>query len=163
MKKIYGPYTAKDGRTRIVVYDTKTQEKKTVSYPKFLVEQKIGRKLTSQEVVHHKDGNPLNNITSNLQVAKRSKHSSSHMKYLYAHNLIHVQQSVEQRQNSSKRILGEKNINAKFTNKQVKEWRLRYFPNKSAKQLIYEIQIATNAKIRSIKNMLKGITYGAVA
>jgi hypothetical protein len=40
-------------------------------------EKKIGRKLKSGEVVHHKDGNPLNNSPSNLKVYKNQ---SQHMK-----------------------------------------------------------------------------------
>jgi hypothetical protein len=36
--KIYGPYTGKDGRQRIVLYEN--GKRTTVSYPKYLLEQK---------------------------------------------------------------------------------------------------------------------------
>jgi hypothetical protein len=45
-----------------------------------VAERKLGRKLRQQEVVHHIDGNPLNNTPSNLWVYKNQ---SAHMK---AHN-----------------------------------------------------------------------------
>lgn len=37
---------------------------------RFIVEKHLGRKLTSDEIVHHIDGNPQNNIISNLIVCK---------------------------------------------------------------------------------------------
>lgn len=41
------------------------------------VEQNIGRKLISGEVVHHKDGNKLNNEIGNLEVLKRKEHDKA--------------------------------------------------------------------------------------
>ena len=43
-----------------------------------LMEQKVGRKLRFNEVVHHKDGNKLNNDIDNLEVISRSRHSRMH-------------------------------------------------------------------------------------
>ena len=45
-----------------------------------IVEEFIGRKLTSNEVVHHKDHNRQNNYFSNLKVMSRKGHSSYHAK-----------------------------------------------------------------------------------
>jgi hypothetical protein len=42
-----------------------------------VAEKKLGRKLKAGEVVHHKDGNPLNNSPKNLKVYKNQ---SQHMK-----------------------------------------------------------------------------------
>jgi len=41
---------------------------------------KMGRELTYDEVVHHIDGNPLNNKPSNLKVMSRREHTSLHLK-----------------------------------------------------------------------------------
>lgn len=48
---------------------------------RFIVEQKIGRKLTRDEVVHHIDGNRANNDISNLMVMSRGEHSKLHREH----------------------------------------------------------------------------------
>ena len=42
-----------------------------------MAEKKLGRRLKTGEVVHHKDGNPLNNSPNNLKVYSSQ---SQHMK-----------------------------------------------------------------------------------
>lgn len=69
-------YHGKDGRLRVYVCETK----KTISYPKYLMEKELGRALRPGEDVHHKDGNPLNNDISNLVVKSHSEHTADHMK-----------------------------------------------------------------------------------
>ncbi len=69
-------YHGKDGRLRVYVYETK----KTISYPKYLMEKELGRALLPGEDVHHKDGNPLNNDISNLVVKSHSEHTADHMR-----------------------------------------------------------------------------------
>lgn len=71
-KYVYGPYQGKDGRFRVIV------NRKTVSYPKYLIEQSLGIKLDKNETVHHIDGNPANNSIDNLQVISRRKHCYYH-------------------------------------------------------------------------------------
>lgn len=72
--KVYGPYTLKSGR-KIVVIKHPDGTKQTISYPKYLVEQLIGRKLRPDETVDHKDRDFTNDDPSNLQILKRGKHS----------------------------------------------------------------------------------------
>ena len=73
--KLYGPYKASDNRLRVVlIYPDKTR--KTISYPKYLMEVHLNRYFSEDETVDHIDGNPLNNDISNLQVLPRSKHCS---------------------------------------------------------------------------------------
>lgn len=67
-------YTCKDGRTR--VYDK--DARRVMSYPKYLMEQKIGRPLSPLEEVHHIDRNPLNNDMSNLELRMKGEHQSEH-------------------------------------------------------------------------------------
>ena len=43
-----------------------------------LVQQREGRKLASNEVVHHVDGDPINNDLSNLVILTRSEHNRLH-------------------------------------------------------------------------------------
>lgn len=47
-------------------------------YHRVLVESFIGRKLRKDEVVHHKDGNKLNNDISNLVIMTPSEHALYH-------------------------------------------------------------------------------------
>ena len=45
---------------------------------RYVMEQHIGRKLSEKEIVHHKDGNKLNNNIDNLEVMSASEHSTLH-------------------------------------------------------------------------------------
>lgn len=67
-------YTCKDGRTRVYLKDSK----RVISYPKFLMEQKLGRELNSNEQVHHIDGDPLNNNIDNLEIKLLGEHQKEH-------------------------------------------------------------------------------------
>ena len=67
-------YTCKDGRQRVYIKDTK----KVISYPKYLMEQKLGRPLEPNEQVHHIDENPLNNTMNNLELTTNTKHMHKH-------------------------------------------------------------------------------------
>ena len=50
------------------------------SVHRHVASRKLGGKIWKGYVVHHRDGNKLNNRRSNLQVMKRSSHSSLHAK-----------------------------------------------------------------------------------
>jgi len=77
--RIYGPYTRRDGRKHIVkIYHNKDgsiKKRVTVSYPKFLVERMLGRKLKENETVDHIDGNFKNDRPSNLRVINNREHA----------------------------------------------------------------------------------------
>ena len=45
---------------------------------RFIMEQYVGRKLSPNEVVHHKNGDPTDNRIENLEVMSRSEHSRYH-------------------------------------------------------------------------------------
>lgn len=72
-------YPGKDGRLRIYIKD----EKRLMSYPKYLMEQELGRTLLPNEQVHHKDGDPLNNDMSNLEVRLQGEHQAEHATKYY--------------------------------------------------------------------------------
>lgn len=73
VKKVYGPYLAKDNRLRVVLLFN-DNHKQTISYPKYLIEKYFDRYLAKDEQVDHIDGNPLNNDISNLQILPFKEH-----------------------------------------------------------------------------------------
>ncbi len=52
---------------------------KTKDEHRLKVEERIGRTLSFNEVVHHRDENKTNNQDNNLTLMSRSKHTSMHM------------------------------------------------------------------------------------
>lgn len=73
MKKIYGPYLRKDGRKHICIIDGDI--KTTMSYPKYLMEQHLGRKLLDTETVDHINRDFADDRIENLQILSPSEHS----------------------------------------------------------------------------------------
>ena len=59
-------------------YLTKWIDGKQVRIHRYLMEKKVGRKLLSSELVHHKDDNKFNNDIDNLEIVTRSKHKQLH-------------------------------------------------------------------------------------
>lgn len=45
---------------------------------RLVMEKSIGRFLTKDEIVHHKDENRLNNVSSNLQLTTKGNHLNHH-------------------------------------------------------------------------------------
>lgn len=47
---------------------------------RLVMEEMLGRELSSNEIVHHKDGNINNNAPENLKVMSRAEHARHHLK-----------------------------------------------------------------------------------
>ena len=78
-KKLYrqvGCGITTDGYVWIIVdgYNRHNQ----VKIHRYLMEVKLGRKLKSTEIVHHKDFNKLNNNINNLEILTREEHNKIH-------------------------------------------------------------------------------------
>lgn len=73
--KVHGPYKRKDGRQIVIVIED-DGTRRTVSYPKWLLELQLGRRLDPNlETVDHWDSNIDNNNLDNLRIVPRSEHS----------------------------------------------------------------------------------------
>lgn len=81
--KIYGPYRRPDGRQHVIIINN--GKRRTVSYPKWLMEQELGRELHPYlETIDHIDGNFTNNDLSNLRVIERKQHINEDRKRVKA-------------------------------------------------------------------------------
>jgi hypothetical protein len=76
--KIYGPYTRADGRKHIIiVHDDGTRQ--TKSYPRYLLEQYLGRELTDEETVDHINHDFTDDRIENLQILSQSDNARKEM------------------------------------------------------------------------------------
>lgn len=75
--RVYGPYKRKnDGREHVIlIFDNGVR--KTVSYPKYLVEKRTEKYLRKNETVDHLNDDFMNNDKSNVRTITRSKHASN--------------------------------------------------------------------------------------
>lgn len=75
--RVYGPYKNYKGRKFVIIFD-KNNKRRTVSYPKWIMECHLGRELHPDlETVDHWDSNFENNDLSNLRIMPRDEHSAN--------------------------------------------------------------------------------------
>jgi len=81
MKEVYrSPSFSLSG---YIAYTVKYKDgsKYTVLEHREIIEKSIRRRLRSNEIVHHKDGNKKNNVLENLEITTKSVHMSKHQSH----------------------------------------------------------------------------------
>lgn len=73
-----------------------------VQQHRLVMEEKLGRYLESDEVVHHLDGNRMNNDIDNLEVKYRGQHLSDHFKA--SHEVTKLRQRVKELEAENQRF-----------------------------------------------------------
>lgn len=78
--RVWGPYLnsgkgGKSGRQLVIVMDRKGK-RRTLSYPRWIMECRMGRPLKADETVDHKNYDVADNSDGNLQLLPRSEHSA---------------------------------------------------------------------------------------
>jgi hypothetical protein len=144
--KIYGPYLRKDGRKHVVIVHPDGR-KQTKSYPRLLLEQKLGRELTKEETVDHKDDDFTNDSLDNLQIlslANNAKKSAIGNKHV-----LGFKQSNEHKRS------GSKNGKAKLSDIQIEDIRTRIKYHGLIRDLANEFSVDR----KTIQNILKNISY----
>jgi hypothetical protein len=75
--RIYGPYKHPRTQRKIVIIIHDNGKRETISYPKFLMELYLGRKMhKDKETVDHIDSDIDNNSLENFRVLPRAFHSA---------------------------------------------------------------------------------------
>ena len=87
VKYIYGPYTGKDSRQRVIIVFNSGKQK-TVSFPKFLMQEYLGRFIQEPETIDHIDSNVNNNSIENLRIINRSEHACLDVKRVKEQDFI---------------------------------------------------------------------------
>ena len=114
---------------------------KTRDEHRLVMEQYIGRKLKTEEVVHHLDGNGMNNDITNLKIMTRSEH--------VRHHLTGVKPKCIG--SGARGRKGENSYTAKLTWSIVRE--IRSLQNKTIREIatIYGVAHSTISDIRNNK------------
>ena len=81
--KTYGPYKGSKqngGRSIVVKYDPKSQKTTSTNAARDKKEKELGRKLSKNEHVDHKDNNHSNDSKGNLRALKHGKNTAKENK-----------------------------------------------------------------------------------
>ena len=89
-------------------------------YHRWLMEQELGRRLNSNEIVHHENENKLDNDISNLKVMTRSEHARMHAKPPYFTDYA--------RERAREAAIGRPSPSRKLTDEDARFIREHYIP-----------------------------------
>lgn len=73
-ERVYGPYLRKDGRQHVLLHTT-INNRRTLSWPKAILEVKLGRRLVGSETTDHINDDFTDDSPENLQVLSRTANS----------------------------------------------------------------------------------------
>jgi hypothetical protein len=118
---------------------------------RYIMEQHLGRRLESWEVVHHKDGDKFNNDLSNLELMTREEHSREHM----LGNVI----SYDVKKKLSESNKGKHYHNRKLSDEQVRYIRLLSEDGMSGRAIARKLNLDRN----TVHSILRSETYKDVA
>lgn len=74
--KIYGPYEKGNKRKYMMLIEGNSRT--TINYSRYLIEQRLGKKLSANEDVHHINGNLTDDRIENLEIVNKSLHRRNH-------------------------------------------------------------------------------------
>lgn len=146
--KVLGPYLRADGRKHLVLTTNNSRQKRTLSYPKALLEVSLGRKLVGNETTDHVDGDKTNDAVTNLQVLSLAENVSKSSKG-HRYNLGRKQPESQKRR-------GSKNGMAKLNEATVENCRNLFASHELSKE---DIQFKHGLSRKAVENMLYGISY----
>jgi len=149
---INGPYFGADGRTRIEISYKHHKRRIVHQLARIKLEIKLGRRLIGDETVDHIDEDLSNDDYDNLQLLSRGENAK---KSANPTKMIEWTRSKEGREMNRKKSLGEKNVLAKLTNKEVKSIREEFAITRDFLGFMRRLNICR----RALQNCLKGITY----
>lgn len=149
---LYGPYTRKSNRRKIVVIKSSNGNLRTLLLARLIIEISIGRKLIGDETVDHIDNNPLNDSLENLQVLTKSENSRKSAPPKPFENYLYNQIHAEKRSFNSS---GCQNGMAKFTVEEIVEMRSaeRYYG------MVSDLMRKYNCSRKTIQNILNNKSY----
>lgn len=113
-----------------------------------IMEAHIGRKLSRNEIVHHKNGDKHDNRLENLEVVSRSEHAKMHA---IAGDIRPPVPSEELKKRLKKAMTGENGRSAKLKESQVREIKERLRSGCKVRELSRAFNIS-HSVISDIKN-----------
>ena len=154
---IHGPYVRnKDNRKFVIL--TVDGRKITKLYAKVKLEIKLGRLLSRDETVDHKDDDVTNDKFANLQLLSMLDNVSKGHRTgaLHTRGAVRYSKSAIGRQKTSERTQGERNNRAKFTNQEARRLRIDFA---KGRHTVTDIMKLYDVSDRTVKSLLSGRTY----